>query len=399
MDGSLTTSRLCLGLMVGVVVLAGCGAASGTRTVTVGSTTASAPVRPPRATAVSSSFPTLVAKDQTGVIRIEASTCDGRSVGTGFLIGDRYVATVEHVVNLASSIVLKQNGRQVGIGTVIGSDSSRDVALVQASRPIRGNLFTLTSKAPQLGDAVAAMGFPLGLPLTVTRGSVSGTKRDIPIDSITRRQLVQTDAAVNPGNSGGPLLSTNTGQVVGLIDLGTNLANGVAFAVSAQVAQPLFKAWQAAPQQAGAPSCSMGNTTDTSSAPLTPPSNRPAPSPGPPSSGGTAQAVSDALQQHFQMIQNGDYTGAWNDLTGDAASKAGSQADWIKGQTQDGLQSFALDVSPQLSSSNTAVANINTFNTQSQTNGCKNWSGSWGMTLESNGQWKISSVNLSSTGC
>ena len=74
--------------------------------------------------------------------------------------------------------------------------------------------------------------------MTVTRGTVSGLGGTIPINRINRRGLVQTDAAVNPGNSGGPLL-TDSGQGVGLVDLGTTQANELAFAVNAQVARPV----------------------------------------------------------------------------------------------------------------------------------------------------------------
>jgi S1-C subfamily serine protease len=67
--------------------------------------------------------------------------------------------------------------------------------------------------------------------------------------------MVQTDAAVNPGNSGGPLLSLDDGQVLGLVDLGTNMANGIGFAVSAQVAAPLLQAWNAAPEPIPTATC------------------------------------------------------------------------------------------------------------------------------------------------
>lgn len=89
----------------------------------------------------------------------------------------------------------------------------------------------------------------------MTRGSVSGLGRTIPIDGVKRRNMVQTDAAVNHGNSGGPLLSADTGQVVGLVDLGTTQANGVAFAVSAEVAAPLMRAWAVAPQAPAQAAC------------------------------------------------------------------------------------------------------------------------------------------------
>ncbi len=85
---------------------------------------------------------------------------------------------------------------------------------------------------------------------------MSGLGRTVPINGINRHGMVQTDAAVNPGNSGGPLLSVDSGEVVGLVDLGTHQANGIAFAVSAQVAEPLLEAWQAAPQPVSPGACS-----------------------------------------------------------------------------------------------------------------------------------------------
>jgi S1-C subfamily serine protease len=156
-------------------------------------------------------------------------------------------------------------------GKVIGEDPARDLALVQTSRPIAGYRLPLASRSPRLAEQVVALGYPFGLPLTVTQGSVSGLGRSIPIANVTRRQLVQTDAALNPGNSGGPLLATDTGDVVGLVDLGSE-ANGTSFAVSAEVAKPLLQAWRAAPQPVPADTCgglALGGTgaTSPSSAP------------------------------------------------------------------------------------------------------------------------------------
>ena len=122
---------------------------------------------------------------------------------------------------------------------MIGFDRERDLALLGTSEPIEGHVFSFAEKAPRLGEEVAALGFPLGLPLTVTRGSISGLSRTIPIEGVRRRHLVQTDAAVNPGNSGGPLLLAGTAEVVGLVDLGTTQANAVAFAVSAGGSAPV----------------------------------------------------------------------------------------------------------------------------------------------------------------
>ena len=114
-----------------------------------------------------------------------------------------------------------QGNKRLGEAQVIGVDKDRDLALLRLKKPAKGYVFRFSRRAPRLGEEVVAIGFPLGLPLTVTRGTVSGLGRTISIEDVKRRALVQTDAAVNPGNSGGPLLSTATGDVVGLVDLGS----------------------------------------------------------------------------------------------------------------------------------------------------------------------------------
>jgi hypothetical protein len=171
------------------------------------------------------------------------------------------------------SIKLVRDGQTLGYGTVIGEDTARDVALVRSSAPIDGPILRVGTRSPQLGESVAALGYPLGLPLTVTQGAVSGLDRTIPIDGIERSHLVQTDAAINPGNSGGPLLSLSDDEVVGLMDLGTNTANGIGFAVSATVVQPLFQAWADAPQAVPAAACQNQTapaiTNPTTSTPTT----------------------------------------------------------------------------------------------------------------------------------
>jgi hypothetical protein len=212
-------------------------------------------------------FPDVVAQVRSGVIRIETTACDHQEIGTGILLSPTLVATVEHVVSGGISIKLKRDGHVIGTGTIIGSDAARDVALVRSSRPISGHNFRFAARAPRVGEDVAAIGFPLALPLTVTRGSVSGLDRTIPIGGVNRKRLVQTDAAVNPGNSGGPLI-TDDGLVVGLVDLKADPdeASGLAFAVSADVASPLLAAWRSAPQPVSAARCSSSHATETVSA-------------------------------------------------------------------------------------------------------------------------------------
>ena len=86
-------------------------------------------------------FEQLVAQVRSGVVKIEVETCDGRGVGSGFLVGPRLVATVEHVVDGASRIDLKRDGKSVASGTVIGADKERDIALIRTDQPVRGYVF------------------------------------------------------------------------------------------------------------------------------------------------------------------------------------------------------------------------------------------------------------------
>jgi S1-C subfamily serine protease len=306
-----------LALAVIVVLLAGCAGHS----AKLAETTSTRAAKPP-------SFSDLIARVKTGIIRIEADGCDGTAIGTGFLISPRLVATVEHVVDGATLVSLKRNGRKVGTGTVIGADATRDLALVRTSRPLGGYEFKLERRAPRLGEDVAAIGFPLGLPLTVTRGSVSGLRRAIPIEGITRRRLVQTDAAVNPGNSGGPLMSADTGEVVGLVDLGTTEANGISFAVSAQVAKPLLDAWTLSPQEVAMPSCSFS-----------PPPVEAAPA-EPPSGGGTSAETFTG--SYFTV----DYPSSWSVETAEASK--GGYLDTTIRSTEQSFVMLRVDVTPGL---------------------------------------------------
>jgi hypothetical protein len=229
------------------------------------------------------SVPDLVAKLRSGVVKIEVLTCDGGGQGTGIILSRRLVATVEHVIDGAAVITIKRAGKVLSTATVIGADPARDLALLRTSRPLDDYRLEFASRSPRLAEDVAALGFPLGLPLSVTRGSVSGLDRRILIDGINRRNLVQTDAALNQGNSGGPLIATAGGEVVGLVDAGLEQANGISWAVSSKVARPLLEAWKAAPQPLPMVSCGgVEPTLPPSPQPPPPPPAPPPPAPSPP---------------------------------------------------------------------------------------------------------------------
>jgi len=121
---------------------------------------------------------------------------------------------------------------------------------------------------------------------------------------VRRRDMVQTDAAVNPGNSGGPLIDVDSGNVLGLVDLGNEDANGIAFAVSTQIARPLLQAWQQAPQQVptAAAACAESTTVpDQDAAPTTTQAPPTTTTPGPGTTSYDGQAFSFAYPSTWQI--------------------------------------------------------------------------------------------------
>ncbi len=134
-------------------------------------------------------------RDRRGVVAIDSTSCSGRSIGTGFEVSPRLVATVEHVVDGATSISIKRGGKQVATARIIGSDPAQDLALLLTDKPLGRHALQMARYAPRLGERVAAMGFPFGLPLSVTSGTVSGLNRSVSINNYRRHNLVQTDAS------------------------------------------------------------------------------------------------------------------------------------------------------------------------------------------------------------
>ena len=196
-------------------------------------------------TSASQTFPALYRQVSGGVVRIETTACNGGGVGSGFLVAPNLVASVAHVVNGAVSIVIRANGITT-TGTVIGIDTAADLALVQTPTPLTGHVFALDTSQPEVGTDVGAIGYPMAGPESLSKGSVSGLGRTIDVNNRSLGGLIQTDAAVNPGNSGGPLLSVD-GTVVGLVDAKEADANGIGYAIPAQSAAIQLQSWRQAP--------------------------------------------------------------------------------------------------------------------------------------------------------
>lgn len=187
-----------------------------------------------------------------GVTLVSTTTCDGvGTVGSGFLVGDTLVATAGHVVAGASSVTVGPSG-SVSEAEIIGYSEQADLALLRIPASTEGHVFSWADEPLSVGQAVAVLGYPLGAGFTSTLGSVSSLHPRAEGFSETAR-YIQTDAAVNPGSSGGPLI-TMDGDVAGVVQSGvehtgeSRPVEGVNFALSSTDAQPLVEDWTTSPQ-------------------------------------------------------------------------------------------------------------------------------------------------------
>jgi len=167
-----------------------------------------------------------------------------RGVGSGFIISHKgYILTNEHVVEGATRIIVGLQSGEKFRGKVVGIDEETDVAVIkiETSR----DLPTVTlgdSNTAQVGDWVLAIGSPFGLDQTVTAGIISKKERETPYFTSFQRFL-QTDAAINRGNSGGPLVNMR-GEVIGVnsqIATSTGDYNGIGFALPANEAGFVYR--------------------------------------------------------------------------------------------------------------------------------------------------------------
>jgi serine protease Do len=169
--------------------------------------------------------------------RGEAPSQPFRGQGSGFIISaDGLILTNAHVVREAKDVTVKLSDRSEYQAKVLGIDTVTDVAVLRIDAK---NLPVVRLGDPKqlgVGDPVLAIGAPFGFEQTATQGIVSAKGRSLPGDAVV--PFIQTDAAVNPGNSGGPLFS-GTGEVIGInaqIYSHTGGYQGLAFAIPIDVA-------------------------------------------------------------------------------------------------------------------------------------------------------------------
>lgn len=162
--------------------------------------------------------------------------------GSGFIINKRgYILTNYHVIAGADRIVVRiaHRGEIEEDARILGSDPASDVALLKIRPDYRHHTLPLgNAETLQPGEWVAAIGNPYGVGKTFTVGVVSALKRE-DLGIIEMEDFIQTDAAISPGNSGGPLINSH-GEAVGINTLVQSNATGIGFAVPINIATAIM---------------------------------------------------------------------------------------------------------------------------------------------------------------
>ena len=163
--------------------------------------------------------------------------------GSGFIIDrDGHVLTNYHVIADARQVEVVLHNRKKYRATVVGTDRSHDLAIIQIKAPDLAPMTLGDSRNLQVGQKVYAIGNPFGLAGTLTSGIVSSIRSVQEPDGVTIDEAIQTDAAINPGNSGGPLLNSH-GEVIGIntmiaSNVGQNA--GIGFAIPINTAKAVL---------------------------------------------------------------------------------------------------------------------------------------------------------------
>lgn len=195
-------------------------------------------------------------RDSSGVVSIKASTADGEDTGTGIVLNDEgLILTNNHVISEGTSLTVSpgKSSNLARTATVVGVDANSDLALIKVDPSGLGlePLKLVSSSSVEVGDSVYAIGNPYGLDETLTKGIVSALGREIAApDGVAIKGAIQTDAALNPGNSGGPLLNAE-GDVIGVnSQIASDAASsagsqpgstGVGFAISSNTVSEVIK--------------------------------------------------------------------------------------------------------------------------------------------------------------
>lgn len=272
------------------------------------------------------SWPDTLEQIETGVVRVSTADCEGPvGTGSGFLIDDTLIVTNAHVVDGAASVTVDETAVPAEI---VGYSDAVDLALLRVSEPLDGHVFSWVEEHPRVGDEVWALGYPLGDGFANNEGGVSSLdpSGDFLLDSV---RYIQTSALVNPGNSGGPLVTVE-GEVAGVVFLkrlatdGGVPVEGIAYAISVDDAERMVEGWAESPQSMPLEECYVDpeipqpvsdNEVQVTVA----------------SAHESAGAIAQTLALHGSAINDGQYDAAFDLFTPSLQDRVGGLDAWQAG--------------------------------------------------------------------
>lgn len=187
--------------------------------------------------------PSVVGIETTGVTMTTMGPQQATGVGSGFILtSDGYIATNQHVASAdVSSMKVSLADGNTYDAKLIWSDSTLDMAIIKIDAKDLPVLELGDSDDVVVGELAVAVGNPMGLNFerTVTAGIVSALNRSIPLENGLAEDLIQTDASINSGNSGGPLVNKN-GKVIGINTYKLSTGEGMGFAIPVNILKPIL---------------------------------------------------------------------------------------------------------------------------------------------------------------
>jgi S1-C subfamily serine protease len=325
----------------------------------------------------------------SGVVRLDVTGCATAATGTGFLVSPTMIATVAHVVDGAQAVRVTVPALSLAVaGTVIGFDWQHDFALVQTASPVAGHVFNLQTIQPAIGTEIGTIGFPLAKSMALTIGHITAQhdrRQPLGLPSPISDMLV-SDAALNPGNSGGPWLTLDGGVVAldesgpPFVDATGSRAQGTNGGVPASAAASLIAQWQQSPQPPAPVAC--------------------------PDQSGNDPAIRSALttlNQYLWDIDATDYASAYAQLdhpdhpaSGLSSFTNAVETSFDQAADSTAAQPALFDIDKVARNADLVVADVRFRSTQDAAHGpsgevCTDWRLRYRF-IERNGLWLISSV-------
>ena len=205
------------------------------------------------------STPEIIANSMDSIVGISILQPDSNSIfnigstskwglGTGVIVSENgYILTNQHLANKVNSLVtVTLNNGNSTQGKVVWTEENLDLAIIKINEKNLSPLPIGDSDNVVVGEEVIAIGNPIGIEFqrSATKGIVSGINRTLKVEddvsSVIMENLIQTDASINTGNSGGPLINSN-GEIIGINTIKITSAEGIGFAVPINVVRPIIK--------------------------------------------------------------------------------------------------------------------------------------------------------------